>query len=169
MLLSGQRIKTLTLSEISHITITDSCCTFHINSCVKQTKPENHLAPFEIPAYPPEISVCTKAHLSKYLEMTKDERGKESRLLISFQKPFKPVTVDTITRWIRYVMAQAGIVVTRFKPYSGRGASAKSADVSIDTILTAAGWSRKSTFAKFYNKTILQPAFFGQGILEAKL
>ncbi len=64
--------------------------------------------------------------------MTKDKYGQETQLLISFQKPFKLVTVDTLSRWIKGAMAQAGIDVHRFKPYSGRAAptaAAKSANV----------------------------------------
>ena len=50
-----------------------------------------------------------KAVLRKYLEMTKDKRGQESRLLISFQKPFKAVTADTLSRWVKATTSQAGI------------------------------------------------------------
>ena len=104
--------------------------------------------------------------------MTKDKRGRETQLLISFQKPFKPVTVDTLSRWIKTIMSQAGIGIDRFKPYSGRAAStsaAKAANAPIHTIMAAAGWSRESTFAKFYNKAVTQSGQFGQSILDTKL
>ena len=59
-----------------------------------------------------------KAVLRKYLKITKDKRGQESRLLINFQKPFKTVTLDTLSRWVKATMSQAGIEIDRFKPYS---------------------------------------------------
>ena len=172
VLLSGQRTQTLTLLDIKNITVTSSCCIFYINGCLKHTRPGTHQAPLEIPAYPQDTNICIKAVLSKYLEMTKDKRGRETQLLISFQKRFKPVTVDTLSRWIKTIMSQAGIDIDRFKPYSGRAAStsaAKATNVPIHTIMAAAGWSRESTFAKFYNKAVTQSGQFGQSILDTKL
>ena len=172
VLLSGQRTQTLTLLDIKNITVTSSCCIFYINGCLKHTRPGTHQGPLEIPAYLQDTNICIKAVLSKYLEMTKDKRGRETQLLISFQKPFKPVTVDTLSRWIKTIMSQAGIDIDRFKPYSGRTAStsaAKAASVPIHTIMAAADWSRESTFAKFYNKAVTQSGQFGQSILDTKL
>ena len=57
-----------------------------------------------------------KAVLSKYLEMTKGNRGKETGLLICSQKSFKPASVDILSRWVKGIMAQAGIYMQRFKP-----------------------------------------------------
>ena len=56
-----------------------------------------------------------KAVLSKYLEMTKDNRGSETGLSISFQKSFKPVSVETLCRLLECIMAQAGIVSAQRK------------------------------------------------------
>ena len=142
---------------------------FKIKGCVKQTRPGVHQAPLEIPAYPQDTNICIKTVLSQYLEKTKDKRGQDTQLLISFQKPFKSVTVDTLSRWIKGTMKDAGIDVSRFKPYSGRAAAvsaAKSAHVPIDTIMAATGWTREATFARFYNKPVVQPGQFGQAILD---
>ena len=92
ILLSGQRTQTLTLLDMNDITIKDS--SFFMDF-------ELLLLLF--------YYYYIKAVLRKYLEMTKDKRGQESRLLISFQKPFKAVTVDTLSRWVKATMSQAGI------------------------------------------------------------
>jgi site-specific recombinase XerD len=49
---------------------------------------------------------------------TKSLRGNQSKLLINYVKPSKEVSRDTLTRWVRQVMAQAGIDVSKFSPYS---------------------------------------------------
>ena len=54
-------------------------------------------------------------------------------------------------------MNAAGIDTNKFKPGSTRAASsskAAEAGVPMDTILQAGGWSRQTTFTKFYKKTI---------------
>ena len=119
---------------MNNITIKDSCCIFYVKGCLKHTRPGTHQTPLEIPAYPQDTNICIKAVLSKYLEMSKDKRGQESGLLITFQKPFKAVTVDTLSRWVKATMSQAGIDIDRFKPNSGHAASpsaAKAANVPV--------------------------------------
>ena len=52
-------------------------------------------------------------------------------------------------------MAEAGVDVTTFKPYSTRAAAAskaKSGSVPVKEILDTAGWSSERTFDRFYNK-----------------
>ena len=43
-----------------------------------------------------------------------------SSLLISYQKPYHPVTRDTVTRWINNVVKKAGIDVTEYSTHSCR-------------------------------------------------
>ena len=74
-------------------------------------------------------------------------------------KPYKAVSKNTISRWIRFVMAKAGIDVSQFKAHSTRAASASklSKFASIDSILKAGGWSSDSCFKKHYNLPSIQP------------
>ena len=85
------------------------------------------------------------------------ERGETDQLLIGYQKPHKPVSTDTIARWIKNAMGKVGIDTSVYKAHSTRAAAtsaAKGKQVPIDTILSAAGWSSESTFARFYDKPI---------------
>ena len=68
-----------------------------------------------------------------------------SRLLLSYVKPHKNVTKDTISRWIKVILNS-----------SGSTSKAKSNAVPIDEILKKAGWSNVKTFAKFYDKKIAE-------------
>lgn len=62
---------------------------------------------------------------------------------------------------LKNVMAKAGIDTSVYKAHSTRAAvtsAAKGKQVPIDTILSTAGWSSESTFARFYDKPIQDTA-----------
>ena len=52
-----------------------------------------------------------------------EQRQNETSLLISFVKPHKPVTRDTIARWICTVLKNYGIDTTVYKAHSTRAAA----------------------------------------------
>ena len=59
-------------------------------------------------------------------------------MLVSYQKPYKEVSHDTISRWIRIVMQLSGLDLTVFKAHSTRAPStsaAKRAQVPIQDII----------------------------------
>ena len=92
-----------------------------------------------------------------------------SQLLISYVRPHKPVLKDTIARWVKVILQNAGIDITTFTAHSSRAAStsyASQAGVKLDEILKAAGWSSAQTFSKHYNKPI-EENNLGTSIMEA--
>ena len=103
---------------------------------------------------PSDLALCPVTTQEAYEQMTKPFRPVlgPSPLFISLRKPRKPVSSSTISRWIKSVMAEAGIDVDKFKPHSIRAASssaAKASGVPLADIMTLAGWSRSSTFERF--------------------
>ena len=65
-------------------------------------------------------------------------------------------------------MKEAGIDTAVYGPYSTRAASASKAAASnlhINDIMKTAGWSRQSTFARFYNKEIVNKDTYSDVIL----
>jgi MarR-like DNA-binding transcriptional regulator SgrR of sgrS sRNA len=150
--------------------ISDKSCVFKIEKLLKTSKPGKHLSRIELLAYSPEKALCIVEYLKLYLERTESLRENNTQLLISYQKPYGPVTTDTIARWIKQVLAEAGIDTSIFTAHSTRAAStsaAKTKQIPIDTILTAAGWSNESTFARFYNKPIRDDDNYGHRLLNA--
>ena len=112
--------------------------------------------------------LCIVTVAKAYFEKTRAIRGNESQLFISFQKPHRAVSRDTISRWISSIMCAAGLDMTIFSPHSLRAAStskATKAKVPIDTILHTAGWARESTFRAYYNKPIMDGGEFGEALL----
>ena len=54
-------------------------------------------------------------------------------------------------------MKEAGIDVTGFKPHSTRAAATSAANktgISVTAIMKTAGWSKETTFQKYYNKPV---------------
>lgn len=113
--------------------------------------------------------LCVVTTLKEYISRTEPLRGSESQLFVSYTKPHKAVSRDTIGRWVKTVLSSAGIDTKRFKPPSTRAAAvsaASNASVSLDEIRSTAGWSSESTFAKFYNKPVVRESQFASSVLE---
>ena len=154
--LSDQRTQTLQQLCIKDIILTDSDCTMHITTPLKHTSPGVHQAPIRLPMYN-DSRLCVVHTLRCYLERTMAVRDSETQLLISFYKPHKRVSIDTVSRWIKSVMAAADVDTTRYKSHCTRAAStsaAARAGVPVDNILSCAGWSNCETFARFYKKQL---------------
>ena len=76
-----------------------------------------------------------------------------SKLFISYIEPHKPISTDTLSRWIKLVLASAGIDTSVFKAHNVRGAATSQAyakGVPIAEILRAADWTNERTFRKYY-------------------
>ena len=101
MLLSGQRIQTSQLLKSQFM--------FKVLSKVKHTKPGRHLQDLKFKAYAPDRMLCIYTCLQKYLAVMKPLRGDETKLLISFNKPYQGVSRDTIRRWIKQVLSNSGV------------------------------------------------------------
>jgi hypothetical protein len=104
-----------------------------------------------------------------YLQMTEHLRGQESRLFISFVAPYKGVSKDTISRWMRTIMTASGIDTSFFKPHSVRLASVSTMSdngLPLATILRTAGWSNQCTFRKFYYRPLTVDTGFRTAILD---
>lgn len=166
-LLSGQRVQTLHKLSIDSMKMDDTKCVFDIQMLLKQTRRGKHLAPIELLAYQDNSSLCIVQLMKIYLKRTANIRKDAKQLFISYQKPYGPVSKDTLSRWIKEMLIKAGIDTTHFGAHSVRSASTSAAarkGLSVDTIMKAAGWSAESTFTKFYNKK--SSSNFGQTLLD---
>ena len=109
-------------------------------------------------------------HFQEYEKKTSHMRcqsGDSKPLFISYCKPHKPVSSAKIARWVKSMLAAAGIDITQFKAHSTRAASTSAArrlGVSTADILRSANWSRESTFERFYWREIEHP--FTQAVLK---
>lgn len=168
-LLSGQRIQSLHLLDKRNIQIDDHLVRIRIGDTLKHTRPGKHQNEFVFKKYQ-DRDLCIVDTLSAYLNMTAPLRGEETVLFISFHKPHKRVSKDTIARWIKLVLNQAGIDTSLFKAHSVRSAATSTVakqGLCLTTILRTAGWSKDSTFRKFYDRPITIDTSFSDTLLAA--
>ena len=169
-LLSGQRCQTLHLLSVSNMVLKDDSCVFIINKLLKTSRPGKHVSDLTFTAYSPDNRLCPIVCLSEYVKRTSHLRKGSDQLLVSFQKPHKPVSTDTISRWLKTVLEKSGIDTSVFKGHSTRAASASAAakcKVPLSTIMDNAGWSNATTFGRFYRKPIVTSSkAYGQLLLE---
>ena len=139
---------------------------FTVGEKLKTTRPGKHLQPIELIAYNQDKTLCVVSHLQTYLTYTQSLRGQYSKLLISYPKPHKPVTISTVSKWAKAVLKEAGVAITCFSGNSARSASTSysvQSGLPLKDILKAGGWSNAGTFAIYYHKPV--QANFGSYIL----
>ena len=107
--------------------------------------------------YTPDRRLCVYSALDEYISRTKNLRGSQTRLLISYIKPYKFVVSATVSRWVKCMMRNAGIDVEKYNTHSVRGATTSKAEkcgVPINEIMKVAGWATDRTFATYYQKPL---------------
>lgn len=107
-------------------------------------------------------AICPVDCLRTYVYYTDVLRSSSNSnlLLVGLIQPFNPVSGNTVGRWIKDFLSDAGIDTDTFSAHSTRGAAASKAaasGISVDSILRAGDWSNEVTFAKFYNRDIVSP------------
>ena len=117
-LLTGQRCQTIHNIDISFIQFYDEGCIVTIRGVLKHTKAGIHQPPLELRSYPSDRRLCIIAYLREYIKRTEGLRKEQSQLLISFNKPHKAISKDTIARWVKYTLKQSGINTEQFTSHS---------------------------------------------------
>ena len=168
-ILTGQRCQTIHLLDIDNMQIIDNKCFFYVGDVVKQTTAQRHIKPIEFLKYESDDKLCVVKCIQQYLQKTADIRGNYKQLLISFTKPHKPVSKDTIARWIKLMLQRSNIDIQTYGAHSTRAASTSAAckQLSVNDILKSAGWTNEKTFAKFYHLNV-QNNNFGKSVIESK-
>ena len=156
-LTTAQRVQTLKVLNISDFQIYGDLVIIPIKEILKQMTASNNKLTLKLKVFEEEPSLCVVKCLKCYLDRTKGLRS-SGNLLISYLKPYKAVSKQTISRWIKKVMYEAGIDTNVFKSHSTRAAACsklKNDSVPVEEILKTAGWSNDNCFRKFYDKPIM--------------
>ena len=146
---------------------------FRVPQITKTGKPGKSLTEVFFPAFPQDKCLCVVNYLKNYERKTTKYRNvtKETQalLFISFIRPDAPVSSATISRWLKAVLALAGMDTASFQGHSVRSvasSSTKKLGVSSAEIMKAEDWSRESTNIKFYHKPT-EDTSFGRTILSS--
>lgn len=158
MLISGgQRSQTLHSIEKENIKfISDDLVYIPIMNVLKQTTVNNHTKPLKLISYT-DKKLCVVSHLRIYLDKMKVIAPNEKQLFVSFIKPHKAVSKDTIARWCKETLKMSDIDVSKYSTHSSRAAAtskAKEKGVPLKTIIDSAGWKNETMFAKIYDRRI---------------
>ena len=171
MLLCGQRCgEILSVSDIRNLDLSENICVIRIGDILKTSGPKNHIGEIKFHSYPNDLTICPMNCLRQYPEATKQYRGNITSLFITLNKPFKVQSKDTLVRWVKQLLKDAGINMNIFSPHSTCSASNSKAKTSVPlkTILETRGWTSNRTFSRFYNKPILQEEQYCFSILNSK-
>ena len=160
-LTQAARIQTLHLLLLDNISFGVDTVTIWLGGNIKQCRPKFNVRTIVFKAYTQDSSLCVVRTMKEYLDRTERLRtgsgNEDGKLLISYIKPHKSISKDTVARWLKTMLCKCGIDTKKYTAGSIRPASvsmAKARDVPIDTIMAKAGWTQENTFAKYYNKVI---------------
>lgn len=159
-LTTAHRVQTLSKIDIQNIVETDTQIAIKIPDRIKTSRIGSNQPILYLPFFRQKPEICPATTVLAYLNRTSELRGACNSLFISHRKPHAIVGSQTISRWIKSTLDECGIDVSVFSAHSTRHAStsrARRLGLSVDTIRKTAGWSgTSSTFAKFYDRTILR-------------
>ena len=99
--------------------------------------------------------ICPVETLLYYMKILEEKKApsESSNLFRTISKPHSNASEGTIAAWIKKTLEESGIDIKLFKPHSTRSASstnAKRLGASDEDILKRAGWTRVSTFKRYY-------------------
>nr|CAI5850333.1 unnamed protein product [Callosobruchus analis] len=169
-LCTGQRVQTLSSIETLNIVTIGDRIEIKIPKRLKTSGKNKPQPTLILPFYHHEEAICPARTLQHYLQETKTIRACTENLFITYKKPIRNATAQTISRWIKTMLEKSGVDTNRYTAHSTRHASASAAarkGFSYDTIRTAAGWTKKSqVFANFYQRPLVSNEVFANAVLD---
>ena len=156
LLITGHRGQTILALNVENLEINRHEAIFDLDKLIKSNRTGDPLSSITMCSFPEDKKLCVVRAINTYVARTASRR-KHKQLLLSFIKPFGPISRDTLSRWTLIILKEAGIDIARFAAHSTRGAVASKAramGVPVATILKNAGWKTSIAFAKHYNKRI---------------
>lgn len=165
-LTTGHRVQTLSLIKLENIKFVNDGIKIHIPDLIKTSRRGNLQPILYLRVFEQRVEICPVKTLKSYINITSSFRKDSCGLILTYKKPHHTATTQSISRWIKLTLEEAGIDISCFTAHSTRHAAtscAKRSGISIDQIQKAAGWSQNSLiFARFYNRPLTEdPTEFG--------
>ena len=157
---SSDRGQTLHLLNIDNITKTEDGLSFVIYQKLKHTRKSIKPKVVECVTHDND-SLNVANYVTEYMERTSPWREdieqagspKPKQLFLSWATK-RPVTKQTLARWLKTALSMAGIDISQFKAHSFRGAGLSAAaktGASIEQIVKHGQWKGPNTFHKYYS------------------
>lgn len=123
---TGFRVQSLSLIKRENIKISKTGVEIRVNDIVKTSIPGAEQPYAFLPYFESKPKVCIASTLVHYLKVTSKLRNGESSLFITYKKPHKRATTQTVCRWLKSVLSACGIS-NEFTAHSTRHASTSAA------------------------------------------
>ena len=151
-LTTGQRVQTIASLSLQSLFFNTAGISIVLEGLLKTTTPQNRNTQLNLMLYPDQ-DLCVVKCLECYLARTEGCRQSD-KLLVSYVAPHKAVSSETISRWLKNTLSDAGIDTTKYSAHSTRAAAASKAATKLDisNIMASVGWKSSKTFEKFYHK-----------------
>ena len=167
LVVSGKRGQLITALDIEKMELSEDKVMFKVdNECFKEGRPGYRPGLVTLQAFH-DKDLCPVTLLQEYLTRTTSLR-KSTKLFITTNKPHRPGSRDTVSRWVKALLDAAGINTAEFAAGSTRSAAGSKASqrgVPLDEIMAAGGWARPTTFSRWYKKEIRKKGSVTEAIL----
>ena len=164
LILSEQRAQTLLAIDIENVKIYEDKLIILPNSSLKHTKPSRPLEAIVHHKFNGKPKLCVVESSKPYKEIRKELDPPEiKQFLVTYIKPHKAASDDTISRWIKNTISRTGFDIDVFKAHSNCSASsskAKEIGIPYTEILKRGSWKGANTFTKHYDKYIINKGDF---------
>lgn len=170
-LTTAHRVQTFSKINLDNINKFEDRIEIRISEKIKTSGPNKYQPILILPFFKDKEELCVASAALAYINATKNLRGNEKHLILTYKKPYHPASSQTISRWIKTVLKNSGINTEIYQSHSTRHAATSAAfrsGISIEAIRKTAGWTESSkVFNTFYNKTVTTNSTnFANAILE---
>ncbi|VEN47073.1 unnamed protein product [Callosobruchus maculatus] len=163
LLVTGGRLQTISLIRVSNIHREQSKLQIMITDPVKTSFSSKDQPFLNLPFFTENPNICPASAVIQYIEATKEIRNNEDFLFLTYMKPHKRATKQSLSRWVKQTLTWAGIDTSVFKPHSTRHSSTSAVrrgGLSVEAICKTA------TFAKFYDRPLQSTDGFANTLLS---
>ena len=128
---------------------------FDLKTLIKSNRTGDPLFTVQHTSFPDDKCLCVVSVIRAYISKTKEIR-RSGQLLVSFIKPHKAISRDTLARWTIGILKQTSIT-NKYASYSTHGtmvSKARQLGISVKRLLAHVGWKTARSFTQHYNKRI---------------
>lgn len=158
-LTTTHRVQTLSVIKLNDIRTSPSDIRILITDPIKTSVQTGVYPNFTFKFFNNQPELCVASCVLAYIEATKLIRQEKDYLFVTWSRPHKRASSQTISRWIKCTLKTAGIDTSLYTSHSTRHASTSAAyrkGVPVEEIRRSAGWTGKSKiFENFYNRPVL--------------
>lgn len=108
-LVTSHRVQTFSVIKISNIIESNNSFRIFVDAFLKTSSPNRPQPVLEIPRFTEKPELCVASVLEEYLRVTEPLRGNIQELFITFKRPFRKASTQTLSRWIKNVLRHSGV------------------------------------------------------------